>query len=287
MRRLLLIAGEIRGTGIVYVRSRKKTRDIAHFLEQNRISAGYYHAGLSHEIRNARQEEWQTGKTRVIVATNAFGMGIDKPDVRFVIHTDLPDSPEAYFQEAGRAGRDEQPALAVLLYNDSDKRQAEQRIATTFPEISVVRDVYHALGNYFQLPVGSGKGQSFDFILSDFLTRYRFNALLAHNSLLILQREGYLEMSDEINNPSRVHFKVERDDLYKFQVSNVRFDGFIKLLLRSYTGMFSSFVAIDENLLAKRSGLKPEDIYTYLSKLSSYRHHHLHPEKTEPRDHIH
>ena len=270
LRRLLLIASEYKGPGIVYVRSRKKTREIAAFLSQNEISADYYHAGLSHEIRNTRQEEWQGGKTRVIVATNAFGMGIDKPDVRFVVHIDLPDSPEAYFQEAGRAGRDEQPALAVLLYNEPDKRLAEQRIATTFPEISVVRDVYNALGNFFQLPVGSGKGQSFDFVLSDFLTKYRFNALIAHNSLQILQREGYLEMSDEINNPSRVYFKVERDDLYKFQVSNVRFDGFIKLLLRSYSGMFTTYVPIDENLLAKRSGLKREDIGAYLSKLSSY-----------------
>ncbi len=270
MRRLLLIARDYPGSGIVYVRSRKKTREIAQFLVQNKISADFYHAGLSHETRNSRQEDWQKGATRVIVATNAFGMGIDKPDVQFVVHMDLPDSPEAYFQEAGRAGRDEKPALALLLFNGSDKRQAGQRIATTFPEISVVKDVYHALGNYFQLPVGSGKGQSFDFILSDFLTKYHFNALVAHNSLLILQREGYIELSDEINNPSRVHFKSERDDLYKFQVSNARFDGFIKLLLRSYSGMFSSFVAIDEDLLARRSGLKRENIFTFLSKLSSF-----------------
>ncbi len=270
MRRLLNIAGDIRGSGIVYVRSRKKTREIARVLTQQGISADYYHAGLSYEIRSARQEEWQRGKTRIIVATNAFGMGIDKPDVRFVVHTDLPDSPEAYFQEAGRAGRDEEPALAVLLYSEPDKRVAEQRIVTSFPEISTIREVYHALGNYFQLATGSGKGQSFDFILSDFLTRNHFNALIAHNSLQILQREGYLELSDEINNPSRVHFKVVRDDLYKFQVSNVHFDGFIKLLLRSYSGLFSSFVPVDENLLAKRSGITPHDVYTYLSKLSSY-----------------
>ncbi len=270
MRRLLLIAGEIKGSGIIYVRSRKKAREIAMVLKKKRISADFYHAGLGHELRMIRQDEWQKGKTRVIVATNAFGMGIDKPDVRFVIHADLPDSPEAYFQEAGRAGRDEKQALAVLLWNESDKRLAEQRITTSFPGISVVKDVYQALGNYFQLAVGSGQGQSFDFVLSDFLSTYHFNALVAHNSLQILQREGYLEVSDEINNPSRIHFRVARDDLYKFQVSNARFDGFIKLLLRSYTGMFSSFVPIDENLLAKRSGLKREDIYAYLVKLSSY-----------------
>ncbi|HYW97427.1 MAG TPA: ATP-dependent DNA helicase RecQ [Bacteroidales bacterium] len=282
LRRLLLIAKDHNGSGIVYVRSRKKTREMALFLRHNHISADYYHAGLSHEIRSRRQEEWQSGKSRVIVATNAFGMGIDKPDVRFVVHTDLPDSPEAYFQEAGRAGRDEKPALAVLLYNESDKRQAQQRIATTFPEIQVVKNVYNALGNYFQLATGSGKGLSFDFILSDFLAKYHFNALVAHNSLQILQREGYIEMSDEINNPSRVHFKIDRDDLYKFQVSNAQFDGFIKLMMRSYTGLFSTFVPVDEHLLARRSGLTEENIYAYLVKLSSYGIINYIPRKRNP-----
>lgn len=268
-RRLLNYCQDIKGSAVVYVRNRRKTRELAEFLRKNRISADYYHAGLSHELRNARQDDWQKGKTRVIVSTNAFGMGIDKPDVRLVVHMDLPDSPEAYFQEAGRAGRDEKQALAVLLFNNTDKRLAGQRVATTFPEISVIKDVYHALGNYFQLPTGSGKGQSFDFILHDFLQQYKFNALVAHNALLILQKEGYMELSDELNNPSRIHFKISRDDLYKFQVSNARFDGFIKLVLRSYTGLFSSWVAIDEDLLAKRSALKRDDIYKYLVKLAS------------------
>ena len=268
-RRLLNYCQDIKGSAIIYVRNRKNTKEISELLNKNGLSANYYHAGLSHEFRNARQESWQKGKTRIMVSTNAFGMGIDKPDVRLVVHMDLPDSPEAYFQEAGRAGRDEKEALAVLLFNNSDKRQAGQRIATSFPELPVVKDVYHALGNYLQLPIGSGKGGSFDFILSEFIHLYKFNALVAFNSLQILQKEGYLELSDELHNPSRIHFKVSRDDLYKFQVSNAKFDGFIKLLLRSYSGLFSTWVPIDEDLLAKRSNLKRENIYQYLVRLSS------------------
>ena len=269
-RRLIKLLNDFPGSSIVYVRNRKKSRDISMMLKQSGISSDYYHAGLTHEIRSDRQEEWKNNKSRVIVATNAFGMGIDKPDVRCVVHYDLPDSPEAYYQEAGRAGRDEKQALAVLLFSESDKRFAEQRIITSFPEINIIKDVYHALGNYLQIPVGSGKGQNFDFILSDFLTKYKFNALVAHNSLQFLQKEGYIETSDVINNPSRVYFKVGRDDLYKFQVSNIKFDGFIKLLLRSYSGLFSSYVPIDENLLAKRTGLTFDHVYKFLSTLQTY-----------------
>lgn len=268
-RRLLNYCSDHKGTAIVYVRNRKKTKEISDFLKLNNISSDYYHAGINHESRSSKQENWQNGKIRVIVATNAFGMGIDKSDVRLVIHMDLPDSIEAYFQEAGRAGRDEKSALAVLIVNKADKRLAEQRISNTFPEIQLIKDIYQALGNYFQLAIGSGKGQSFDFILHDFLHKYKFSALVAHNSIKILQREGYIDISDEFNNPSRIHFKILRDDLYKFQVSNAKYDGFIKLILRSYTGLFSSYVAVDENLLAKRSGLSRDDVYKYLVRLSS------------------
>jgi ATP-dependent DNA helicase RecQ len=269
VQRIIKIVKENPGTGVIYARNRKKTRELALTLQKEGIKADYYHAGLTHAERNRKQEDWQKDKTRVIISTNAFGMGIDKPDVRFVIHADLPDSLEAYYQEAGRAGRDEKPAKAVLLYNESDRRSVDQRIQISFPELPVIRDVYNALGNYFQIPLGGGKGQSYDFILSDFISKFKFNALIAHNSLKVLQREGYIELTEEINNPSRVHFAVQRDDLYKFQISNEKLDGFIKLLLRSYSGMFSSFVAIDENLLAKRSGVGFESIYKYLLKLSS------------------
>jgi len=268
-QRISRILDENEGSGIIYVSNRKETRELAQLLQRQGVKADYYHAGLTHEDRSRKQDEWQKGKSRIIVATNAFGMGIDKADVRSVIHLDLPDSLEAYFQEAGRVGRDGKKALAVMLYNNSDKKSLKLRLATAFPEIKVIKDVYNALGNYFQIPVGAGKSLSFDFVLSDFIHSYKFNALVAFNSLKALQREGYIELTDEINNPSRVYFKMQRDDLYKFQVANEQFDGFIKLILRSYGGMFSSFVAIDENLLASRSGLSLENVYNYLNRLKT------------------
>ena len=276
------IINQIPGTGIIYVRSRKKTSDIALYLRKNGISADFYHAGLDHDVRIRKQSEWQNGKTRVIVATNAFGMGIDKPDVRFVIHIDLPDSLEAYFQEAGRAGRDEKEATAALIYTETDRRTTVQRIENNFPDLSVVKKVYHSLGNYLQVPVGAGKNQTYDFILTDFLARYKIHALIAHSCLQILKREGYIEITDEINNPSLVHFIVQRDDLYKFQVANEQFDGFIKLVLRSYTGLFSGYVPVDEAVLAKRSGLKVHDIYSYLNKLKTMGIINYIPQKKNP-----
>ncbi len=279
---MLRIAERIKGTGIVYVRSRKKCKALSDILVHHGITAGYYHAGLSFEEQNRIQEEWQKDRLRVIVSTNAFGMGIDKPEVRFVIHIDLPDNPESYFQEAGRAGRDEKKAWAILLYSPSDERVVNQRIEVNFPGIPKVREVYHALGSFLQVPYGTGKEQSYDFILSDFLRLYRFNAMVALSSLEVLVREGYIEMSDEINNPSRVHFIVSRDDLYKFQVKNAAFDSFIKLLLRSYSGLFSQYVAIDEHLLAKRSGLKFDDIYKYLLALSNQQIVNYIPRKKNP-----
>ncbi len=269
IQRIIKIIKENPGTGVIYARNRKKTRELAMILQKEGVKADFYHAGLTHIERNRKQEEWQKGKLQVIISTNAFGMGIDKADVRFVIHLDLPDSLEAYYQEAGRAGRDEKPAKAVLLFNESDRRSVNQRILISFPELSIIREVYNALGNYFQIPVGAGKGQSYDFILTEFISKFKFNALVAFNSIKVLQREGYIEITEELNNPSRVHFTVQRDDLYKFQVANEKFDGFIKLLLRSYSGLFSAFVAIDETLLAKRSGLTFDNIYQYLLKLSS------------------
>jgi len=232
---------KVKGSGIIYVRNRKKTKEIALFLQKNKISADYYHAGLKHEDRSLKQNAWKTGARKIMVATNAFGMGIDKPDVRFVIHFDLPDSIEAYFQEAGRAGRDEKKASAVLLYNNSDKVKAEQRIETNFPEIKEIREVYQALGNYFKIPFGGGKLSSYDFVISDFAKNYNFNLIKIISSINFLQREGYIELTDELNSASKIHFKASRDDLYKFQVANAKFDGFIKLILRSYTCLLYTF----------------------------------------------
>jgi ATP-dependent DNA helicase RecQ len=279
---LLNIISKIQGSGIIYARNRLKTKELASFLQKNQISADYYHAGLKDTERHLKQQAWKTGKCRVIVATNAFGMGIDKPDVRFVIHFDLPDTLEAYFQEAGRAGRDEKRAYAVLLYNPSDLIKAEQRIETNFPEIEYIKRVYHSLGNYYQIQIGEGKNLSFDFNLNDFCTNYKFNFLTAYNSLKILELDGYLQLTEEIDNPSKVHFIVERDDLYKFQVANAGLDGFIKLLLRSYTGFFSDYVSIDEQFLAKKVGIDRKTVYEYLKRLSSLKIIKYIPQKKTP-----
>jgi ATP-dependent DNA helicase RecQ len=258
-----------RGSGIVYVRSRKGTREIVELLNKNNISADYYHAGLRSETRSAKQDSWKLGKTRVMVSTNAFGMGIDKPDVRFVIHVDPPDSLEAYFQEAGRAGRDGKNSAAVLLFNNADKLKLKKHVSTAFPEITKIKRVYNALCNYLQLAEGHGAGRVFDFNIALFAEAFHFQISLVYNSLKILQREDYLEYTSEVDSPSRVHFIVSRDELYKFQVANASFDGFIKLLLRSYTGLFTGYVHINEDLLSKRAGLNFDLVYKYLLRLSS------------------
>ena len=281
-RELLNIAEKIKGTGVVYVRNRRKTRELADLLTGHGYSASNYHAGLKFDTRMQRQEDWQKGRTRIMVSTNAFGMGIDKPDVRFVVHMDLPDSPEAYFQEAGRAGRDEKKAYAILLFSGADEKQVERRIEVNFPPFSVIREIYNALFNYLQVPVGAGKGASYDFILGEFLSRYKFNALTVNSALAILSREGYFEITEEINNPSRIHFTAGRDDLYKFQVKNPKFDSFIKLILRSYTGLFSQYVAFDEYTLSKRAGMSGEEVYQYLVKLSGMKVINYIPKKQNP-----
>jgi len=259
-----------KGSGIVYVRSRKRCKEVAELLVANGISADFYHAGLSDELRDKKQASWTTGETRVIIATNAFGMGIDKSEVRFVIHWDIPDSIESYFQESGRAGRDGKQAFAVLLYSPADKARLHDTIRKKFPTIDKIKDTYEALCNYLQVPLGSGKDSVFDFNMYDFISKYRLPVIETYNSLQFLQREGYMEFTEEINNPSRVHFIVTRDDLYKFQVANESFDGFIKLLLRSYTGMFSEFVPINEETLSRKSAATRDTIYQYLVKLSAF-----------------
>lgn len=281
-REILKIAQKIGGSGVVYVRNRRKSRELAELLRVKGISADYYHAGLKYELRTQRQDAWQQDKIRVMVATNAFGMGIDKPDVRFVVHVDLPDSPEAYFQEAGRAGRDEQRAWAILLHSPADEKMVEKRIDVNFPSFDLLKEIYQALFIYLQVPIGAGKGMSFDFILGEFVAKNKINALTVSSALTILAREGYFEITEEINNPSRMRFIVGRDDLYKFQVKNPKFDSFVKLVLRSYTGLFSQFVNFDEYNLAKRSGLSREDVYKYLVKLSSLNIINYVPKKGNP-----
>lgn len=279
---LLQSVQRAKGTGIVYVRSRKLTKEISEYLRKNNISADYYHAGLSSLNREKKQDDWKSGKTRVIVATNAFGMGIDKANVRFVIHYGPADSPEAYFQEAGRAGRDGNKAYAVLIYSKSDVLALKKNIEKSFPEIQVIKNVYQALCNTFQLAVGYGINQTRDFNLGEFASKYTMQIQTIYNSIKILQREGYLELTDESDNPSRLIFIVGRDDLYKFQVANASFDGFIKLILRSYSGLFTDYVPINEELLAKRAGLTVDVVYRFLNHLNSYKIIHYIPRKNTP-----
>ena len=264
---LLETISKVKGSGIIYVRSRKAAREIADDLRANNISADFYHAGLSNLVRSRKQDSWLEGETRVIVATNAFGMGIDKPNVRFVIHIQPPDSLEAYYQEAGRAGRDGRKSAAVLLYNNTDTTKLKKHIKIAFPEVKNIKRIYDALCNFLQIAQGFGKSQIFEFHLQEFAQVFKFQQAMVYNSLKILQREGYVAFTDEVDSPSRVYFTVSRDDLYKFQVANANLDGFVKLILRSYTGLFTGYVRIDEELLAKRLGFDREQVYNYLKHL--------------------
>ena len=265
--RLLKIVGNVKGSGIVYVRNRRKCREVSDFLNNNGIKATFYHAGLEARTREYRQDEWMKDKKQVIVATNAFGMGIDKPSVRFVVHFDLPDSTEAYFQEAGRAGRDGKRAYAVQLYEEADIRNAKQNLAVSFPEAEVIRSIYNAIGNYYQIPLGGGKDQQFDFDLQDFSTRYRMNTASVFSALKILEKEGYILLGSELENPSKIMFSIEHNELYTFQVENPGYDPFIKLLLRSYGGIFTEFVRINEKELARRADTTDEKIRSALAKM--------------------
>ncbi|MBN1251998.1 MAG: RecQ family ATP-dependent DNA helicase [Bacteroidales bacterium] len=267
-KHLLRISQKINGCGIVYVRNRKKTKEIAQFLQNNKISADYYHAGLEHNLKDFKQNQWTQGRTRIIVATNAFGMGIDKPDVRFVVHIDLPDSLEAYYQEAGRAGRDEKKAFAILLYNKTDNLNIEKRIRNAFPEKELIKRVYIALGNYYQLPVGAGKGNIFNFKITDFATKFNLPILQTYSSLKLLEQEKYIELTEDFFSLSKVIFITSQQDLYKFQVANKKIDSFIKIILRTYAGIFSTYVNIDEEYLAKILKTKVDIIYDYLQKLA-------------------
>ena len=265
--RLLKIINNVKGTGIVYVRNRRKCREISEFLNKNGVKSTFYHAGLEQRIREHRQDEWMKDKKQVIVATNAFGMGIDKSAVRFVVHFDLPDSLEAYFQEAGRAGRDGKRAYAVLLYEEADIKNAKQNLSVSFPETELIRSVYTAMGNYLQIPMGGGKEQKFEFDLQDFSTRYRMNSTTVFSALRIIEKEGLILLGNELENPSKIMFNINHSDLYTFQVENPGYDAFIKLLLRSYGGVFSDFVRINEKELAKRAGTTDDRIKAMLNNL--------------------
>lgn len=269
-RYLLKILRKQKGSSVVYVRSRKKCKEIAEFLKLNQVKAEFYHAGLDNAVKDMRQERWRDGVVQVMVATNAFGMGIDKSDVRTVVHLDLPDTLEAYFQEAGRAGRDGKRAYAVMLYSNPDKVKLLKRIKTSYPEIDTIKRVYQAVGNFLQIAEGAGKDAVFDFNLALFCQKFKFNVLQAFNSLKILQRAGYIEVTDDLEHSTKLHFAINRDDLYRFQLENKEQDDFIKLLLRTYTGLFTDYVPVNLDSLAYRRKVDVKILIDRLKDLSQH-----------------
>lgn len=257
------------GSAIVYVRSRKNTRELSHFLESYGISAASYHAGMSPEIKDKIQASWKNEETRVIVATNAFGMGIDKANVRTVIHYDLPDSVEAYFQEAGRAGRDRLKAFAVIISAKQDIEALRDRVEAGFPPIEIIKKVYDGIGNYYQLAYGSGLHESYTFDIVAISERLKLSVIEIFNSLKILARTGYFHLSDSLHQPSKIKIKVNQAELYYFEVANPKFEVLLKTLLRSYSGLFDNYVRFNEYLIAKRMRMDVKDLVKQLKYLES------------------
>ncbi len=265
--RMLRIIRTVKGSGIVYVRNRKQAQEIARYLVQNGISSSFYHAGLSTEDRDTRQRKWMNGTTSVMVATNAFGMGIDKPDVRFVIHLDLPDSPEAYFQEAGRGGRDEKQAYAILLYHTPDINILNSNFELSYPSLQYIRNVYRGICNFYRIPIGMGVDQRFDFDPIAICETYNFQVYPFFSALRFLEKEGMLMLPEKQEIISKIYIPVSRETLYNFQIANKRFDDFLKLLLRMYGGLFSNFIPIHENEIARRFHYETREVEQLLEKL--------------------
>mgnify|MGYP006265895875 CR=1 FL=1 len=261
------ILGNVPGSGIVYVRNRRRTREVARSLSRQGISADYYHAGVPTPIRAQKQQSWMEGRTRIMVATNAFGMGIDKPDVRSVVHMDLPDSLEAYFQEAGRAGRDGQKAFAVLLYRPADRISMERMATRSYPPFKTIVQVYRALGSYFQLAAGSGQGQSFDFSLMEFCHTYQLDAGSAYYALKVLEENGWFTVSDSVYRPARLLIKVSKDALYDYQLKHPNMEPVLKSILRTYQGAFQHYIKLRESQLARFLKLSQEKLVQMLTFL--------------------
>ena len=268
MGQMLNICNGVKGTGIVYVRSRSKTEELAAALSAHGISASFYHAGLGHELRMLRQEEWKSGKTRVMVCTNAFGMGIDKPDVRFVIHADMPDSPEAYFQEAGRAGRDGNDSYAVLLWNSSDVKRLRQIETVSFPSLEYVEDIFHKVFANSNFAYGQGLGCQVRFDLIEFCKRFSLNRSSAYYAIKYLEREGHWTYTEDIEAPTRVRISVNRDDLYDVEFSDRTMLDVLEVLMRRYDGIFSFSVPIEEDYVAQRCGISVPNLRQTLYNLS-------------------
>ncbi len=271
IKQLFKLITKIEGSTVVYVRNRRKTREYAALLQKYRISADFYHAGLDTRMRAEKQTAWQKNNIRVMVCTNAFGMGIDKPDVRLVVHMDLPDSLEAYFQEAGRAGRDGKKAWAFLLTNKTDSAQMKKTITMSFPELKTVVNVYNSICNYLNIPYGAAKDAEMPFDIFDFAKSFKIDVLTTYNSLKILESTGMLNYFEDANTSSRIMFVVNREDLYRFQVENQKLDDFIKLILRTYTGVFNDFVNINEDYVAKKANVKTDVVFNLLKVLQQYK----------------
>ena len=279
---LLHILKRIDGSAIIYVRNRRRTKEITELLMQEGITADFYHAGLDNAVKDLRQKRWQNGEIRVMVATNAFGMGIDKPDVRIVLHIDLPDSPEAYFQEAGRAGRDGLKAYAVILYAKSDKMTLHKRVADTFPEKEYILQVYEHLQYYYQMAMGDGFQCIREFNLEEFCRKFKYFPVPVDSALKILTQAGYLEYTDEQDNASRILFTIRRDELYKLREMGTEAETLIQTILRSYTGVFTDYAYISEDTLAIRTGLTRQQIYNILVTLAKRRIVDYIPHKKTP-----
>jgi ATP-dependent DNA helicase RecQ len=283
LRKLITIAKKVKGSGIVYARNRRETQEIARLLAREKISADFYHAGLDTPARMKKQDAWKSGIIRIIVATNAFGMGIDKPDVRFVIHLDLPESLEAYYQEAGRAGRDEKKAYAVLVYNQADVLFIQKKLEQSYPSVQEIKQVYHHLGNYYQLAYGAGEGLTLPFDVAEFCSRYKLDPIKTLNALKFLERDEYLALSDTVFLPSRVKILVGHEDIYRFQVEYHQYDPFIKTLLRSYGGIFDHYIPIKEFELAKRLSLSRDEVVQTLNKLQDMELLSYHQQTDKPQ----
>ena len=281
-KELLHILQRISGSAIIYVRNRRRTKEITELLTNEGITADFYHAGLDNAVKDLRQKRWQSGEVRVMVATNAFGMGIDKPDVRIVLHLDLPDSPEAYFQEAGRAGRDGEKAYAVILYAKSDKMTLHKRIVDTFPEKEYILNVYEHLQYYYQMAMGDGFQCIREFNLEEFCRKFKYFPVPVDSALKILTQAGYLEYTDEQDNSSRILFTIRRDELYKLREMGKEADALIQTILRSYTGVFTDYAYISEESLTLRTGLTRQQIYNILVTLTKRRIVDYIPRKKTP-----
>jgi ATP-dependent DNA helicase RecQ len=265
---LIHILEDQSGSAIVYVRSRRHAREIAEHLCEAGLSATFYHAGLDLADKDRRQRDWQHDQVRIMVATNAFGMGIDKADVRIVVHYDCPDSIEAYFQEAGRAGRDGQPAQAILLYNSSDNGKLSKRIDDTYPPRDYIKDVYEHLAYYYQIATGDGYGVTHEFNIDEFCQRFRHFPVRVHSALQILQRAGYIDYDEEADHQARVRFLVGREDLYRLEQLSPEEDRVIIALLRNYGGLFADYGYIDESIVAQQAGLTQPQTYDVLKALA-------------------